>query len=167
MDVAFKKVVEHIFNNWSALQLAVDHSMGGPNSKQIAVSTVDYLVNYLTSENGFEVEDIEDVLEEIMDQEFNTVCEDDSIREVSSLMLKFLNLIKEGKMQDVEIEYNKLPPGTQWLSKAQCIQQTQPEESGESSSASHSQDENDQQNIDVPMEEVDDGWTQVKSKKRH
>lgn len=167
MDVAFKKVVEHIFNNWSALQLAVDHSMGGPNSKQIAVSTVDYLVNYLTSENGIEVEDIEDVLEEIMDQEFNTVCEDDSIREVSSLMLKFLNLIKEGKMQDVEIEYNKLPPGTQWLSKAQCIQQTQPEESGESSSASHSQDENDQQNIDVPMEEVDDGWTQVKSKKRH
>lgn len=83
-----------------------------------------------------------------MDQEFNTVCEDDSIRgkiftyfnnslentiknlilEVSSLMLKFLNLIKEGKMQEVEIEYNKLPPGTQWLSKAQCVQQTQPEE---------------------------------------
>lgn len=38
MDVAFKKVVEHIFNNWSALQLAVDHSMGGPNSKQVRLT---------------------------------------------------------------------------------------------------------------------------------
>lgn len=35
MEEAFGKIVEQIFNNWSALKLAVDHSMGGPNSKQV------------------------------------------------------------------------------------------------------------------------------------
>lgn len=35
MEEAFCKVVQHIFNNWSALKLAVDHSMGGSNSRQV------------------------------------------------------------------------------------------------------------------------------------
>lgn len=35
MEVAFKNVVERIFSNWTALKLAVDHNMGGPNSRQV------------------------------------------------------------------------------------------------------------------------------------
>lgn len=35
MEEPFTKVVSQIFNNWTALRLAVDHSMGGPNSKQV------------------------------------------------------------------------------------------------------------------------------------
>lgn len=31
----FRQVVERIFSNWTALKLAVEHSMGGPNSKQV------------------------------------------------------------------------------------------------------------------------------------
>lgn len=44
------------------------------------MQSVDYIVNYLINEPNIEVEDIEDVLEDIMDQEFNTVCEDNSIK---------------------------------------------------------------------------------------
>lgn len=35
MEEAFTRVVQHVFNNWTALKLAVEHSMGGPNSKQV------------------------------------------------------------------------------------------------------------------------------------
>lgn len=35
MEVVFKNVVERILSNWTALKLAVDHNMGGPNSHQV------------------------------------------------------------------------------------------------------------------------------------
>lgn len=35
LETKFKTAVEHIFNNWTALQLAVEHSMGGPTSHQV------------------------------------------------------------------------------------------------------------------------------------
>lgn len=41
MEEAFGAVVMHVFNSWSALKLAVEHSMGGPNSKQVTNSTLD------------------------------------------------------------------------------------------------------------------------------
>lgn len=35
MEETFTKVVQHVFSCWSALKLAVEHSMAGPNSKQV------------------------------------------------------------------------------------------------------------------------------------
>lgn len=37
MEEPFTKIVTQIFNNWTALKLAVEHSMGGPNSKQVNI----------------------------------------------------------------------------------------------------------------------------------
>ncbi|KAK9719670.1 Pre-rRNA-processing protein TSR2 [Popillia japonica] len=98
----FRQIVERIFSNWTALRLAVEHSMGGPNSKQVAICTIDYIIQYCTSENDLELEDIEDVLDDIMDQEFNTICEDNSIKEVSQLLYNFLQLLKTGDTVQLE-----------------------------------------------------------------
>lgn len=35
MEEAFNRVVHHIFNNWTALKLAVEHSDSGINSKEV------------------------------------------------------------------------------------------------------------------------------------
>ncbi|GJQ76791.1 hypothetical protein Trydic_g15002 [Trypoxylus dichotomus] len=89
----FKQIIERIFSNWTALRLAVEHCMGGPDSKQVALDTMEYITQYCMSEPNLDVEDIEDELDDIMDQKFNTFCEDDSIREVSQLLYSFLQLL--------------------------------------------------------------------------
>lgn len=78
MEEAFSKVVENIFNNWSALKLAVNHSMGGSNSKQTAKECMSYMVQYCLYEHDIDVYKIQEALEDIMDEEFETICEDDS-----------------------------------------------------------------------------------------
>jgi len=44
MEEAFTKIVSQILNNWTALKLAVDHSMGGPHSKQVSPTV--YTLNH-------------------------------------------------------------------------------------------------------------------------
>lgn len=46
IKIQFRNVVEQIFSNWSGLQLAVEHSMAGPNSRQVNLRL--YLIK-----NGF------------------------------------------------------------------------------------------------------------------
>lgn len=35
MEDTFQQVAERIFSNWTALKLAVEHNMGGPNGRQV------------------------------------------------------------------------------------------------------------------------------------
>ncbi|XP_017770548.1 PREDICTED: uncharacterized protein LOC108558223 [Nicrophorus vespilloides] len=156
MEDAFHKVVEHIFNNWTALQLAVEHSMGGPNSKQVAVQSMNYIVSYGMSEQDLESEDFEDVLEDIMDREFDTLCEDNSIAEISQLLYKFLQMIKKGNVEEYNVEYAKLPVRPQWITNqapAPKKREEVPAPSGESA-------------VEESMDAEDSEWTQVKSKKK-
>lgn len=46
---------------------------------QTALEFLEHLVDYCGNTSNIEQEDIEDYLEDVMDQEFNTVCEDNSI----------------------------------------------------------------------------------------
>lgn len=121
----------------------------------MAVHTVDYIVQYLTNESDIEVEDIEDVLEDIMDQEFNTLCEDNSIKEISHLLFKFLQLMKVGDMGQLEFEYNNLPHNdNNWLTTNQenkIVETVVPTTS---------------ENSDANMVVEDPEWTQVKSRRK-
>lgn len=91
----FKRSVEQIFNNWTALQLAVEHSMGGPTSQQVcekfvmnyntlylisqtAIEMMNWVTSYCLDQPDPQVEDITDTLEDILDEEFETICEDQS-----------------------------------------------------------------------------------------
>lgn len=38
----FKPVVDLVLNNWTALQLAVEHGMGNPGGKQVYISVLKY-----------------------------------------------------------------------------------------------------------------------------
>ncbi|KAJ8925046.1 hypothetical protein NQ315_001217 [Exocentrus adspersus] len=156
MEEAFAKVVQHVFSNWTALKLAVENCMGGPNSKQTAVECMNYMVQYCLFEPGVDAMQIEEALEDILDEEFDTVCEDGSPKEVAMIFFKFLQLIKEGDMQQYEIEYEKLPVmNSEWFNQAKV--QTQQAVDADSSSSSEEEQT-------TPMDQ--DGWTEVKSRKR-
>lgn len=103
----FKEVVENIFNRWTALRLAVEHGMGGalglnvsvplaapdhPDQHnqhemmmmhrspfQTAIEIINYVTCYCTENKRVDFIDLREVLEEIMDQEFQTICQDESI----------------------------------------------------------------------------------------
>lgn len=148
MEEAFGKILERIFNNWFALKLAVDHSMGGPNSKQVgkvtiptpneihlacfqtAIDCMNYMVQYCLYENDIDVYMIQKTLEDIMDEKFDTICEDespkgnilfqinvlgqlsicfDTILEIATILFRFVQLMKDGNLQQCEEEFQKLP----------------------------------------------------------
>lgn len=123
----------------------------------MAICTIDYIIQYCTSENDLELEDIEDVLDDIMDQEFNTICEDDSIKEVSQLLYNFLQLLKTGDTAQLESEYNKLPQtNTNWLVVTENAKESRMVEEEPSTSCQT-------MNEDLPE---DTEWTQVKSRRK-
>lgn len=123
----------------------------------MAICTIDYIIQYCTSENDLELEDIEDVLDDIMDQEFNTICEDNSIKEVSQLLYNFLQLLKTGDTVQLESEYNKLPQtNTNWLVVAESAKESRMVEEEPSTSCQT-------MNEDLPE---DAEWTQVKSRRK-
>lgn len=57
---------------------------------------MNYMVQYCLYEQNIEVEGIQDALEDIMDEEFETVCEDESPKQIAQLLYNFLNLMRQG-----------------------------------------------------------------------
>ena len=97
--------VSLLIGGWHVLQVAVDNSLGGPQSKEKAEWMVEVTTQYLTNNGkpitthlagcvtvcyvitaGVHAYDIEDFLDAILDQEFNTLVEDGSLSEVSITM---------------------------------------------------------------------------------
>ncbi|XP_030757720.1 pre-rRNA-processing protein TSR2 homolog [Sitophilus oryzae] len=156
MEEPFTKIVSQIFNNWTALRLAVEHS-DKSNSKQAATEFLNYMVQFCLYENNVDLESIQDALEDILDEEFETICEDESPKQVANVLFKFLILLKEGKTAECEIEFQKLPTAnTQWLNQQSRVQEIR---NGDSSS-----DSDDDISPETPME--DDGWIEVKGRKK-
>ncbi|KAK9871433.1 hypothetical protein WA026_012808 [Henosepilachna vigintioctopunctata] len=161
MEEIFSKVVNQVFNNWTGLKLAVEHSLGGSNSLQVANDIKDYMVKYCLYESNVQVEDIQDALDDIMDEEFNTICEDNSTKDISIILFRFLQLIRENNLAQLEIEMNSLPTASsEWLTVSTCsklnssCQDTVAAQRHESEISE-----------ETPMEQ-DSEWTTVKSKKK-
>lgn len=60
-------------------------------------------------------EDLIDLLEEILDQEFDTICEDDSIKEISRVLIKYLEMLKNNQLDTIRSEISLLPPCSMWI----------------------------------------------------
>lgn len=76
---------------------------------------------FLTADADWD--EVADLLGDKMDDEFNTICEDDSTDEVGLLLWEFYKTCCAGDKALVEQELEKLPSGN-WLSK--CLSQSQP-----------------------------------------
>ncbi|KAI8326228.1 hypothetical protein GQ54DRAFT_249705, partial [Martensiomyces pterosporus] len=84
---AFIEGVDHIFAKWTALELAVKNGWGGRNSQEKRDNMVDEIINYfdelVRKKQKPEPSDIEEVLSQIVDEDFNIVLEDNSAIEVA------------------------------------------------------------------------------------
>ncbi|KAJ9593731.1 hypothetical protein L9F63_014704 [Diploptera punctata] len=148
----FRNAVESVLNSWTGLKLAVEHDMGGFQSKDVALQLVTDIVDIFDKNASIGVEDVADYLTDFMDSEFQTICEDNSPDEVAAVLWQFYQLCKTRNLELVNLELSKLPKCDKWLFKPQRVQQqnVQP----------HTSDE------DNNMDTEDPEWTEVKSRRR-
>lgn len=112
----FKPIVDLVLNNWTALQLAVEHGMGAPGGEKTAQLMSAYIARYCV-ENIFDEYELTEVIEDLMDEEFETVCHDNSPREIAHLLALFLELLKEGHHDELRERIEAMPKCQIWLSQ--------------------------------------------------
>ncbi|EDV93695.1 pre-rRNA-processing protein TSR2 homolog [Drosophila grimshawi] len=111
----FRLIVERIFNNWQNLRLAVEHGMGGRNGQQVAIQIMEYTYEYCVGNENITQGELQEVIEELMDQEFNTLCDDYSIPEICRNLLRYKQMALAAQYPQIEAELSKLPQGKDWL----------------------------------------------------
>jgi len=85
----FEKIVEHIFSNWTALQLAVEHSLGGLRTQEFYQNLYEEVLNiFNVYKDKVEVSDLNENFLEFFSEIFNMDVEDDSPRQVGMLLVE-------------------------------------------------------------------------------
>ncbi|EFA00186.1 hypothetical protein TcasGA2_TC003011 [Tribolium castaneum] len=161
MEEAFGRVVQHIFSNWTALKLAVEYSESGGNPKEVVNDFINYTTQYCLYESNVDPDGIQEALDDILDQEFDTICEDGSTREIALVLYRFVDLLKQGNTQLFEEEYQKLPIGA--MSSVKSIKS--PSEEVTEVSEPNTSEPDSEKSSQIPMEE-DSEWTEVKSRRK-
>ncbi|CAF1200015.1 unnamed protein product [Adineta steineri] len=172
-------IIRSIFSRWTALQLAVSHSMGGSESESKYEAFINAFGEYLTRNIrntptiSLHESDIQEYLDEILDEEFNTVLDDGSSYELAQLFVRYIQLILQGKLNDVQQELQLQQ------SMASSIQTSSRNENNDddSSTSDDSDDDDDdmieeeedeqqqqQQGKTQSMDVDEDGWTTVHRK---
>ncbi len=82
---AFKEGLGSVLRQWTALELAVFHQWGGPDSKQRAEALQLELLDLFLGPDEVYKDDITLILEDYLEQEFNTICEDGSPEELGEM----------------------------------------------------------------------------------
>jgi pre-rRNA-processing protein TSR2 len=165
-------IIRSVFSKWTALQLAVTHSMGGPESEAKYEAFIQAFGRHLIqnvrpslSISSME-QDIQEYLDEVLDEEFNTELDDGSSHELAQLFIRYIQLIHQGKLTDVQQELqlqNSTAPAIQMSVRNK--------NEDDLSSSSSDDDENDNNEMreesstneskSQAMDVDEDGWTTV------
>ncbi|KAG0720758.1 Pre-rRNA-processing protein TSR2 [Chionoecetes opilio] len=125
----FRKAVEVTLSNWPALQFAVQERAGGAESGAIAEWMVGVTEQYFYDNEDLEAEEVGDYLATIMDQELNTMVEDESDEQIGRCLCDYYRLCVAGRDAQVLEELAKIPTGP----KVPCRVQDLTEEGEEQS----------------------------------
>ena len=169
-------IIRSVFSRWTALQLAVAHSMGGSESEAKYEAFISTFADFLTRNlrpslpvSAVESE-IQAYLDEVLDEEFNTELDDGSSQELAQLFVRYIHLILQGRLNDVQQELQLQQAMTP------AIQKSIRNENDAETSTSDEDDDDDR--IDEEEEEEagggrvkpqsmdvdEDGWTTVHRK---
>lgn len=126
-------------------------------SLQIYTLSVDYSFSIVAFFlDDITVSELAEELEGYMDDQFNTEVHDDSCTAVATDLLKFFQYCIKGDESSAIADLEKLPPEQSWLSKS-TPQRTRPVPEKHNSSL--------EEDMEVDVNEKDDGWTTVKNRR--
>lgn len=110
LSTVLSPIIRSVFSRWTALQLAISHSMGGSETEAKYEAFIEAFSQHLVrnvrpSVSASSVEqDIQEYLDEILDEEFNTVLDDGSSLELAQLFIRYIQMIQQGKLVEVQHE---------------------------------------------------------------
>lgn len=151
----FSSLIYRVFSNWTALKLAVENDMGTTGE---ANQFCQYVANILTETENLCKSEIECILEDYMEDVFNTELQDFSSQQVAEELYTFYFNYKMGNVTQAESELIKLPPVQPWILPKLITQINKKLTTIEISSDSSESDEKEES-----METEFSGWTVVKS----
>ncbi|KAJ2899248.1 rRNA accumulation- protein [Coemansia aciculifera] len=103
---AFIEGVDHVLARWTALGLAVEHSWGGRRTEEKREDMVDEIVNYfddvVKKNKAPEPLDLQEMILDIVEEDFNISLEDESEREVAAVLCKLFAECKAGNFVTVD-----------------------------------------------------------------
>jgi pre-rRNA-processing protein TSR2 len=122
--------VHYCFLQWTALQLAISNEWGGRNSNQKALQLEkDVVVWFAHSRVRRYIDELEELLDDVMNEQFSTQAEDDSIQEVATQLFILHEECSQGNYETV----NRLAAGASQSKAASAKSVKAPNENGEES----------------------------------
>ncbi|KAL3320068.1 rRNA accumulation- protein [Cichlidogyrus casuarinus] len=107
IDETFNQLVEKLFSSWTAISLAKNHETGGPNTNEKIAYIQKNLLSHIKSFK--DSSDLEMVLEDYLHEELNTVCEDDSLKEISNILYWALERYRAKDYSSILAKLNQVP----------------------------------------------------------
>lgn len=133
----------------------------------------------IQNEMKLDRDDLCDLLEAVLDEDFTTICEDNSTREISMLFVRYLKMCRENRLAEIEAELSQLPPlQEKWLQPGHVVQYAAQMDDSSSDEDDDGQDamnngfkvrdmlEPIEPSTTMEVAEVDSEWTVVKTKNR-
>ncbi|PSC70621.1 pre-rRNA-processing TSR2-like protein [Micractinium conductrix] len=99
---AFEEGCALIFTRWTALQLGVQNEWGGSHSRQKAGDLLRDTINWFYNTKDHEMFDLQDLLDEALQVDFNIQAEDDSPYQVARQLVNMHNQVAAGDFSYVE-----------------------------------------------------------------
>lgn len=112
-----------VFENWTALQvfkwfasnknklilfqLAVSNEFAGSETKEIAEWLINAAYQWIVETGDLEDDELEEFLFNTMNNEFNTILEDNSCLQIARLLLGYYGLYKANRLQELHDELMK------------------------------------------------------------
>ncbi|XP_046404580.1 pre-rRNA-processing protein TSR2 homolog [Ischnura elegans] len=164
----FQEVVAAVFDNWTALQLAIANGPGGLKSQEIVSNMISSVTQSICSNENIDSYDVADMLHDMLDENFQTVCEDDSPEEVGEVLLKYFSKCCAGEKHLVDLELGNVKKLSASASQRNPSRRVNIEEpaTSEVNGEGSGNDVDANGSVNEEEMEVDDGWTTVKSKRR-
>jgi pre-rRNA-processing protein TSR2 len=166
-------------HSWLALTLAIQNHWGGPTSADKRDWFAGAVSELLTNGEIADVEDLEEVLVQVMLDEFEVVVDDDSPAEIAASIMEGRQRILQGDLSDVDRMLVRWEEQQKKGHEKLVFQRVEEEDDGQDTDWESSDEEEEDAEMDdapqlapatkqeKPAPEVDeDGFTKVVGKKR-
>ncbi|XP_003747798.1 uncharacterized protein LOC100904827 [Galendromus occidentalis] len=108
MKDATLHIVKKLVGDWVSFQIALEHGMGGMNGREKEAEMCRELADMLINDPNVDPSDVGDYMEEILDEDFDTVIDDGTVLPLATIMVNLSKLCKRGSIQEA---LDQLPEG--------------------------------------------------------
>ncbi|XP_040260884.1 pre-rRNA-processing protein TSR2 homolog [Bufo bufo] len=99
---AFYEAIQAVLGSWPVLQIAVEHGFGGPHVQEKAQWMVGVVHEYFLTNADLEQYEVEETLQGMMNDEFDTMVEDGSLPAVAQQLCTFYSQCQRGDLSSVK-----------------------------------------------------------------